>query len=127
MSSSEAGLIITTAVSLSRFQYWIRQSTEMENQMTSIDRIMEYGKLPPETSEGYLLLSFLTKYSINYGYDGSGSKPIPNWPSLGEIIFDDITIRYSPTDPPVLKNISCAIKPKEKVFFKLMCHYHIII
>ncbi len=50
MTSSEAGLIITAATSLRLFQYGIRQSAEMANQMTSVDRIIEYGQLKPEAS-----------------------------------------------------------------------------
>ena len=50
MTSSEAGLIITAALSLRLFQYGIRQSAEMANQMTSVDRIIEYGQLITEDS-----------------------------------------------------------------------------
>ena len=50
VGNSEAGLIISVAMSLGRFQYGIRQSAEMEIQMTSVDRIIEYSKLPSEAS-----------------------------------------------------------------------------
>ena len=42
--------MISSAMSMARFQYCIRQSAEMENQMTSVDRIIEYGQLPPEAT-----------------------------------------------------------------------------
>jgi len=48
LNSSEAGLIIAAAMNISQFQFGVRQSAEMENQMTSVDRIIEYGKLSPE-------------------------------------------------------------------------------
>ena len=58
LGSSEAGLIISAAMSMARFQYGIRQSAEMVNQMTSVDRVIEYGKISPEvqhkSSAGYL-------------------------------------------------------------------------
>lgn len=44
------GLIISAAMGMYNFQYAVRQSAEMANQMTSVDRIIEYGQLPPETS-----------------------------------------------------------------------------
>lgn len=48
LNSSEAGLIISAAMSIYEFQYAVRQSAEMANQMTSVDRIIEYGELPSE-------------------------------------------------------------------------------
>ncbi len=48
MSSGEVGLIISAAMGLALFQYGMRQSAEMVNLMTSVDRIIEYGKLLPE-------------------------------------------------------------------------------
>ena len=46
--SSEAGITISAAMSMGRFQYGIRQSPEMVNQMTSMDRVIEFGKTHPE-------------------------------------------------------------------------------
>ena len=48
LNGSEAGLIISTAMSLYEFQYAVRQSAEMANQMTSVDRVIEYGQIPSE-------------------------------------------------------------------------------
>ena len=56
-TGSEAGLVITSSIALlGQFQWGIRQSAEVENQMTSVERVVEYGKLsseaPLESSKG---------------------------------------------------------------------------
>jgi len=40
--------MISLAMSLGRFQFGMRQAAELENQMTSVDRIVQYGQLPSE-------------------------------------------------------------------------------
>lgn len=60
LNSSEAGLIISSAMSIYEFQYAVRQSAEMVNQMTSVDRVIEYGQLPSEAplESGYFYHCF---------------------------------------------------------------------
>lgn len=63
MNSSEAGLVLSSAVSLAGIFHWaLRQWVEVANSMTVIERILEYCKLPSEapleSSEGSL--SFLS-------------------------------------------------------------------
>ena len=51
MNSSEAGLVISSAMMLAiQFQWGVRQSAELENHMTSVERIIEYSKLQPEAA-----------------------------------------------------------------------------
>ena len=42
-------------------------------------------------------------------------KPKPDWPAEGKIEFKNVFLRYSPLDPPVLKNLNFVILPKEKI------------
>lgn len=49
MEGSHVGLAITQSISLTGvFQWGMRQSAEMENQMTSVERVFEYTKLTQE-------------------------------------------------------------------------------
>lgn len=49
LSSSEAGLIISMLISMATiFQFTIRQTAEVENHMTSVERVIEYGNISPE-------------------------------------------------------------------------------
>ncbi|XP_052753847.1 ATP-binding cassette sub-family C member 4-like [Galleria mellonella] len=94
------GLAITQAMGLTgMFQWGMRQSTELENQMTSVERIQEYSNIesePPLQSQGE-------------------NKPPPSWPEEGRLEFRHMFLYYAPGEPPVLRDLSLQILPKEKV------------
>lgn len=77
----------------------MRQTSELENQMTSVERVLEYSNLEQEPP----LESLPNK------------KPTPTWPEKGEINFIKVFLRYCLKDPPVLKNLNFTIRPLEKV------------
>jgi ABC-type multidrug transport system fused ATPase/permease subunit len=81
------------------FQWGVRQSAELESQMTSVERVNEYSHLPPENN-------------LEVADD---KKPPKDWPNKGVIHFDDVTLQYNRDDPPVLKNLCFTINGKEKV------------
>nr|XP_023027004.1 probable multidrug resistance-associated protein lethal(2)03659 [Leptinotarsa decemlineata] len=92
------GLALTQAMGLTgMFQWGMRQWSEMENQMTSVERVQEYADLKPEKQEDTV------------------KEPPKFWPETGRIEFRDMSLRYSPDDPCVLKNLNFIIKAKEKV------------
>lgn len=98
--SGNVGLAITQSLGLTgMFQWGMRQSAEMENQMTSVERVLEYNKIEHERS-----LESAPK-----------KKPPDTWPSRGEIQFVKLFLHYFPEDPPVLVNLNFTIKPLEKV------------
>jgi ABC-type multidrug transport system fused ATPase/permease subunit len=66
--------------------------------MTSAERVIEYIDLKSEQSQTIDDLISLT----------------PQWP-IGGIVFDNLSFRYSPTSPWVLKNLNISIQPNEKV------------
>ncbi|XP_033642849.1 multidrug resistance-associated protein 4-like [Asterias rubens] len=92
-------LILSNALSLTTiFQFVVRQSALVENQMTSVERVIEYTKLESEAP--------LTNPK---------KKPPPTWPQFGALTFNSLSLNYSTESPRVLKNLSCNIMPKEKV------------
>lgn len=42
-------------------------------------------------------------------------KPKAEWPAEGKIEFKGVCLRYAPLEPPVLKNLSFIIYPREKI------------
>nr|XP_023015460.1 probable multidrug resistance-associated protein lethal(2)03659 [Leptinotarsa decemlineata] len=94
----DLGLVITQYIGLiGSLQWGMRQWSEMENNMTSVERILEYTKLESEPERAEI-------------------KDLPkNWPEKGQIEFKNVYLKYSEADPPVLKNLNFIIKPKEKI------------
>ncbi|KAJ8733841.1 hypothetical protein PYW07_014392 [Mythimna separata] len=100
MDGSYVGLAITQSISLTGiFQWGMRQSAEMENQMTSVERVMEYTKLPQEAA----IRSAPEK------------KPPADWPAEGLIKFDNLSLKYSPEGAYVLQRLQFTIEPQEKI------------
>ncbi|XP_022093420.1 multidrug resistance-associated protein 4-like [Acanthaster planci] len=65
--------------------------------MTSVERVCQYIDIEPEAPLE------------------TDHKPPPDWPQDGGITLQDTSLRYTEDGPQVLQNISCSIKPKEKV------------
>ncbi|XP_055361141.1 ATP-binding cassette sub-family C member 4-like isoform X11 [Betta splendens] len=92
------GLTLSYAVTLTdMFQWGVRQSAEIENMMTSVERVVEYAELEKEAPLE------------------TDRQPPHDWPNTGSIIFDRVNFSYSAREPLVLKNLSVVITPGEKV------------
>jgi len=94
------GLVVSSAILLTFwFQFGMRQSAEVENLMTSVERNIEYARLP---SEAPLESSPET-------------KPPPGWPHCGEITFKNVSLAYGEGKEDVLHDLSFGIKAQEKI------------
>ena len=82
---------------LPMFQWCCRQSCEVENLMTSVERILEYTALDSEPLETGKI------------------KAETNWPKSGAIKFKNVNFKYSSELPNVLNDLSFEIKPQEKI------------
>ena len=90
---------------LGLFQWTIRQSCEVENLMTSVERILEYVDLPNENNR------------LNKENKKKAIKPSEDWPQNGEIVFDNVSYSYSKAEnlPNVLNSLSFKISKGEKI------------
>ncbi|XP_063913156.1 probable multidrug resistance-associated protein lethal(2)03659 isoform X2 [Zophobas morio] len=91
------GLAITQSIALTgTLQRGIRQWSELENHMTSVERVVEYTELSPEPDLGK-------------------TTPPKNWPQQGKIDFIKVSMKYSVDSPYVLRTLSWTVAPKEKI------------
>lgn len=65
--------------------------------MTAVERVLEYTELPSEP--------------LNEG----NKKPPGDWPSAGEILYEDVSFRYDKNLPLVLNDLTFRIQPGEKI------------
>ena len=82
------------------FSVSIRMFAEIQNMMTSTQRIYQYTQLESEDE--------LTK---------PGDKKIKEagWPQKGKIDFEDIVMKYRPSMEPSIRGLSCSIQPGMKI------------
>ncbi|KPJ19664.1 putative multidrug resistance-associated protein lethal(2)03659 [Papilio machaon] len=80
------GLAITQAIGLvGMCQFGMRQTADVENQMTSVERILEYSNLPAEEPMEVDMKAFKEQYP-NLDFD--------KWPEKGEIVFENVFVEY---------------------------------
>ncbi|CAG2168420.1 unnamed protein product, partial [Oppiella nova] len=100
LKGGEAGLAFSSALMLTGMTQWgVRQSAELESQMTSVERIIEYSKLPQEAPLD----------------SDDRHRPPPDWPSKGQIELRNMSLVYEGSTKPVLKNLCCSVKSGEKI------------
>ncbi|MPC55578.1 putative multidrug resistance-associated protein [Portunus trituberculatus] len=108
----DIGLAISSAMLLSgMFQWGVRQSAEVENQMTSVERVLEYSSFEPEAA-------------LN---TEAGKVPKDVWPDSGVLKFVNVSLKYN-EETTVLKNLNFNIQAKEKVIMIILFsdHKHIL-
>ena len=107
ISSASVGLLISYLIQMTGTMQWaVRQSSEVENLMVSVERVLEYTELEPEEDPNQL-------------------DPIqslsPDWPHRGKISLKDASLQYPDIQnpgqmgQPVLKNLSITIDAGLKV------------
>lgn len=99
LSAGMVGLAMSYALQITQVLAWIvRHSVEVEINIVSVERVLEYAKLPSEAPEII-----------------PNKRPSISWPAHGAVSFHDYSTRYRPGLDLVLKNINLDIKPHEKI------------
>jgi ATP-binding cassette subfamily C (CFTR/MRP) protein 1 len=95
------GLSVSYALNVTQTLNWaVRMTSELETNIVAVERINEYSEDTP--TEG--------------PQDTSSTVKLPaEWPQRGEVVFQDLQIRYRTDLDLVLKGINVHINPSEKV------------
>ena len=99
LSAGLVGLSVSYALQVTQSLNWIvRMTVEVETNIVSVERILEYSQLTPEAPEVI-----------------EDNRPNKSWPESGKISFNNYSTKYRPELDLVLRNIDLTINPREKV------------
>ncbi|CAG9862959.1 unnamed protein product [Phyllotreta striolata] len=94
-NTGDVGLTLTQAGMLSSIIHGaLMVWSEVETNMTSFERVMEYTEVENENKTG---------------------SEIDGWPNKGEIVFKNVSLKYTNSQEKILKDISFAVKPGSKI------------
>jgi ABC-type multidrug transport system fused ATPase/permease subunit len=93
------GLAMSFALQITQSLNWIvRQTVEVETNIVSVERVLEYANLPSEAPEVIFK-----------------NRPNISWPAHGAMALNNYSTRYREGLDLVLKNINLDIKAHEKI------------
>ncbi|KAK5942089.1 ATP-binding cassette glutathione S-conjugate transporter ycf1 [Knufia obscura] len=99
LSAGLVGLAMSYALQITQSLNWIvRQTVEVETNIVSVERVLEYANLPSEAPDVIFK-----------------KRPPIGWPAQGQISIKNYSTRYREGLDPVLKDISLDIKSREKI------------
>ncbi|TXG56119.1 hypothetical protein EZV62_017432 [Acer yangbiense] len=99
LDPSLAGLAATYGLNLNVLQAWVIWNLcNVENKMISVERILQFTKLP---SEAPLVIK--------------ECRPDSDWPTNGKIELENLHVQYTPALPLVLKGITCIFPGEKKI------------
>ncbi|GKT40843.1 multidrug resistance protein fer6 [Colletotrichum spaethianum] len=98
VSPSIGGLVLSYILGIVQMiQFTVRQLAEVENGMNAVERIQYYGTQLEEEAPLHTI------------------EVRPSWPEKGEIIFDNVEMRYRANLPLVLSGLSMHVRGGERI------------
>ncbi|KAL9092720.1 MAG: hypothetical protein Q9159_000618 [Coniocarpon cinnabarinum] len=99
LSAGLVGLSMSYALQITQSLNWIvRQTVEVETNIVSVERALEYARLPSEAAEVI-----------------PEKRPTSVWPQHGAVSFHNYSTRYRENLDPVLRDVNVDIRPHEKI------------
>jgi len=100
ISPAIVGLSLSYAIQITGLLSWcVRQFAESEIAMNAVERVNHFGTALDMEAEPII----------------ENSRPPPKWPVTGSVVFEDVSVRYKPDLPLVLKNVNLSINDKNKI------------
>ncbi len=95
-----AGLAISYALAITQSLNWsVRMASDLEASMISVERVRSYCNIETEAAR-----------------ETSLEKDLPeSWPNGGNIVFRDVSLRYRPGLPRVLKGLNIEFPKRSKI------------
>lgn len=120
ISAGLVGFSLNSASHLSEtILYMVRMMQELEVELQSFHRVREYAYLEPEEKEdNNSTLRPQNNAAADNNYDPALAPAtlIPtDWPRTGTIEFRNVTIRYDPNGPDILKDINLTFRAGERI------------
>jgi ABC-type multidrug transport system fused ATPase/permease subunit len=99
VSPGMVGLAMSYALQITQSLNWIvRQTVEVETNIVSVERVLEYASLPSEAPEVIFK-----------------NRPAIGWPAQGAVSFQNYSTRYREGLDLVLRDVSLDIKPMRRL------------
>lgn len=97
-----AGISLTYAISFTEDALWlVRFYSEVEMNMNSVERLKEYMDVDKEEYVAH--------------HNKIIQTPPTQWPQDGRIEVNNLSLRYAPKLPRVIKNVSFTVDPRSKI------------
>ena len=90
-------LVYTLQLAINTSQYGVKICSEVENYMTSVERIITYTHIKQEP-----------------GYD-CHHQPPQSWPNQGQVAIENLSLVYYLDGPEILKDVTFSVNSQEKI------------